>query len=251
MKLVGIFVGTSNNTQTFSTMVLTQQFRYLDTAQSAVASRPASLDETELVADPRFVPLTGPQEALLERELLPHTDALYRFAYKLTGDEDDAADLVQETYLKACRYIANFEAGSNAKAWLYRILKNNFINEYRRKKRLPVQVDIEKAISSETRPEPTLVQNNSADRWAKNLISDEVAKAIQQLPVDYRLVVVLCDIEEFSYEEIAQIVDIPVGTVRSRLHRGRNILRDQLMKYALTVGYGGATAKYPVRPSAN
>lgn len=201
--------------------------------------------------DPRFVPLTADQETLLEKELLPHADLLFRFAYKLSGDSELANDLVQETYLKACRYIANYEAGSNAKAWLYRILKNNFINEYRRKKRTPQQIDIDKAISSETRPEPTLVMHGSADSFTKNLMSDEVSKAIQNLPVDYRLVVVLCDIEDFSYEEIAQIVDIPVGTVRSRLHRGRNILREQLTEYAVTMGYGGENARYPVAASLN
>ncbi|MDX2063639.1 MAG: sigma-70 family RNA polymerase sigma factor [Bacteroidia bacterium] len=219
-------------------------FRYLATS-AAAASTSTSPDE------PRFVPLTVDQDALLERELLPHADLLFRFAYKLTGDEELAADLVQETYFKACRYIGNFQAGSNAKAWLYRILKNNFINEYRRKKRTPAQIDIEKAISAETRPEPTLIQHSSQDTWIQNLMSDEVARAIRELPVDYRVVVVLCDIEEFSYEEIAEIVDIPVGTVRSRLHRGRNILRDRLTKYALTMGYGGPNARYPVRPELN
>lgn len=223
------------------------QFHYIQPEGSALSSS----EEVQPHNDPRFVPLTPAQEALLERELLPHADLLYRFAFKLTGDGEAADDLVQETYLKACRYIANYQEGSNAKAWLYRILKNNFINEYRRVKRTPQQIDIEKAISSETRPEPTLIQHTSADSFSKNLLSDEVSRAIQSLPVDYRIVVVLCDIEDFSYEEIAQIVDIPVGTVRSRLHRGRNILRDKLTEYAVSMGYGGEGARYPVAAHLN
>lgn len=205
-------------------------------------------DENALSADRRKDLLEVPQtegldrnpetRRIIEKEMMPYADALYRFAIKLTGDEDEAGDLLQETYLKACRYIDHFEPGSNAKAWLYRILKNSFINEYRRKKRTPQQVGYEDIVKGVARPTPDYMTYASrSDYWSKNLIGDEVSRAIQSLPVDYRVVVVLCDIEDFSYEEIANIVDIPVGTVRSRLHRGRKILREQLVEYAMSMGF--------------
>lgn len=178
-------------------------------------------------------------ERLLNEEMLPHIKALYRFALKLSMDQDAANDLVQDTYLKACRYIDNFRPGSNAKAWLFRILKNSFINEYRSKQRTPIQAGLEDMLASAGKTQLQSLRQSMADeKWSRNLIGDEVAKALNKLPVDYRIVVILCDIEEFSYEEIAKITDIPVGTVRSRLHRGRNTLREALMPYALANGFG-------------
>lgn len=184
-------------------------------------------------------------DRLLNDEMLPHIKALYRFALKLSLDKDAAADLVQDTYLKACRYIHNFKAGSNAKAWLFRILKNSFINEYRSKQRTPIQAGLEDLLAGVGKVQlQSLRHSMNDDQWNRNLIGDEVSKALNLLPADYRVVVLLCDIEEFSYEEIAKIVNIPVGTVRSRLHRGRNTLREALLPYAAANGFGEKAAGF-------
>ena len=195
-------------------------------------------DETSDVQLPEEKVRDPELEELFETEMLPHLQALFRFAFKLTGNEDDANDLVQDTYLKAYRFIHSYEKGSNAKAWLFRILKNSFINNYRKVSKQPNKVDYDEAenflntgISS---------HSESIDMRQKmfgGLIGDEVSMALTKLPVDFRAVIILCDIEEFTYEEISKIVDIPIGTVRSRLHRARKMLRDMLAEYALTMGY--------------
>lgn len=177
------------------------------------------------------------QQKLLHEEMLPHMPVLYRYAMKLTLDKDAAGDLVQETYLKACRYLEHFRHGSNAKAWLYRILKNTFINDYRRAKRAPTQNGLEDLLVKGKIPVSSLTTSVTPTRWSDRSLSDEVSLAMRALPADYRAVVVLCDIEGFSYDEIAEITAVPVGTVRSRLHRGRNILRKRLLKYAAANGY--------------
>lgn len=179
------------------------------------------------------------KDKLFEEEFLPHAHSLYNFAYNhLVYDEDDAKDLVQDTMLKAYRFINSFEPGTNSKAWLFRIIKNSFINDFRRKKKEPVKVDyqdianyynsddINEDITTDLRTEVT-----------QNMIGDEVVKALNSLDVDFRTAIVLCDLESFTYEEMAKILDIPIGTVRSRLHRARNILKDMLKEYALKRGY--------------
>lgn len=185
----------------------------------------------ERVKDPEL-------ERLFETEMLPNIDALYRFAFKLTGNEDDANDLVQDTFLKAYRFISSYEKGSNAKAWLFRILKNSFINNYRKASKQPNQVDYEEA---ETYLNTGLSARTSSidgrDKLFGGMIGDEVTRSLNALPVDFRTVIILCDIEEFTYEEIAKIVDIPIGTVRSRLHRARKMLREMLTEYAMELGF--------------
>ena len=179
-----------------------------------------------------------------QAELMPVLDPLYNFAYRLTLDEDDANDLVQETYLKAYRFFEYFEPGTNAKAWLFRILKNSFINDFRKKSKQPAKVDYSEV---EGYYNPDEVEGD-ADTGAsssdlrqqstRDLIGDEVASALNSLPVDFRTVIILCDLEGFTYEEMAKVLDIPIGTVRSRLHRARNFLKDKLEKYASSMGYG-------------
>ena len=178
------------------------------------------------------------KDELFERELFPLMDALYNFAFHLTYDEDDANDLVQETFLKAYRFIDSYQEGTNAKAWLFKILKNAFINDYRKKSRQPNRVDYEDFSSyQEADDESPSEYVDLRQEVFRGLIGDEVTKAITELPVDFKTVILLCDVEDFSYEEIASIIDIPIGTVRSRLHRARNILKEKLRKYAEKEGY--------------
>ncbi len=172
-------------------------------------------------------------------EFMPHVDSMYNFAYRLTNDEDDANDLVQDTYLKAFRFINSFQKGTNAKAWLFRILKNSFINDYRKKSKEPAKVDYQEVETIyNSADEPTY--DGTVDlrtETVQDMIGDEVAHALNGLPVDFRTVIILCDIEGFTYEEMAKILDIPIGTVRSRLHRARNLLKDKLRSYATGLGY--------------
>lgn len=177
-------------------------------------------------------------DELFEREFLPLIDSLYNFAYHLTYNEEDSNDLVQETYLKAYRFIDSYEKGTNAKAWLFKILKNAFINEYRRKSKQPARVDYEDVVAyqdlEDARPAGTV---DLRQEIFQGMIGDEVTRAINSLPVDFRTVILLCDVEGFTYEEIAKIIDIPIGTVRSRLHRSREMLKVMLARYARTQGY--------------
>jgi len=178
------------------------------------------------------------KEQLFEEELLPHADALYNFAYHLTYNEDDANDLVQETFMKAYRFINSFDSGTNAKAWLFRILKNGFINEYRRKKKEPSKVDYEDIIAYQDADEDKGgVAFDLREDIFDGMMGDEITIALNSLPIDFKTVILLCDIEGFTYEEIAKIIDIPIGTVRSRLHRARNMLKESLKEYAEKMGY--------------
>lgn len=176
--------------------------------------------------------------AEFEKEAVPHLDAVYNFALRMTGDEDDADDLVQETYLKAFRFFDKFEKGTNCKAWLFRILKNSFINDYRKTTKEPNKVDYDDVQNfyENIKADEVETQHYEEDAFA-NLLDDEISKAISELPEDFRTVVILSDIEGFTYEEIADFVDIPVGTVRSRLHRARKMLYVQLFDYAKNKGF--------------
>ncbi|MEE9374416.1 MAG: sigma-70 family RNA polymerase sigma factor [Saprospiraceae bacterium] len=177
-------------------------------------------------------------DKIFEEELLPHIDALKTFAYHLSLNDADANDLVQETYLKAYRFIDKYEQGTNAKAWLFKILKNAYINEYRKKSKRPTQVDYEE-ISSYHNGENANFSSyfDLRDDLFGNLMGDEITRAINTLPEDYSSVILLCDIEGFTYEEISKIIEVPIGTVRSRLFRARNLLKNKLKKYAEKRGY--------------
>ncbi len=168
-----------------------------------------------------------------EAEAVPHMDLLYNFALRTTGNADDARDLLQETYLKAFRFWDKYEKGTNIRAWLFRIMKNSYINRYRKETREPGMVDYEdvenfydsiRADSTDT--------NDLQEKLFGNLLSDEVTQALQSLPGDFRTVVILADIEGLSYEEVAEFLNCPIGTVRSRLHRGPKMLQTQLFEYA-------------------
>ncbi len=175
---------------------------------------------------------------IFEKELFPHIDALKTFAFHLTYDEDDANDLVQETYLKAHRFIDKYVQGTNAKAWLFKILKNAYINEYRKRSKQPTRVDFEDIVSyhdSDDTKVPGYL--DLREEIFDGMMGDEVTNAINSLPIDFRTVVLLCDIEGFTYEEISKIIDVPIGTVRSRLFRARNMLKEKLKVYAEKLGY--------------
>lgn len=177
-------------------------------------------------------------ERIFEREFLPQIDALYTFAYHLTYNEEDANDLVQETYLKAYRFIENYKEGTNAKAWLFKILKNAFINQYRKKSKKPTRVDYEEIINYHDEEDSNYSSYmDLREEMFQHMMGDEVTNAINSLPVDFRVVILLCDIEGFTYEEISKIIDIPIGTVRSRLHRARNMLKEKLQEYAKSLGF--------------
>lgn len=175
---------------------------------------------------------------IFESEFLPHIDAMYNFAYRITFDEASAKDLIQDTYYKAFRFIESFHEGTNAKAWLFRILKNNFINEFRKKNKEPSMVDyqdVETYYNSDDVNE--VITSDLRVEVLQDMIGDEISNALNALAVDFRIVIILCDLEGFTYEEMSKILDIPIGTVRSRLHRARNLLRERLKNYAKSMGY--------------
>lgn len=173
-----------------------------------------------------------------EREAIPHMDLLYNFALRMTGNVDDANDLLQETYLKAYRFWDKYEKGTNIRAWLFRIMKNSYINRYRKESKEPdvVNYDEIKNFYNTIRDE-SADPNDLQERLFGNLLDDDIVKALESLPEDFRTVVILCDIEGFTYEEIAEFVERPIGTVRSRLYRGRKMLQAKLFEYAKKRGY--------------
>ncbi|MDR9365474.1 MAG: sigma-70 family RNA polymerase sigma factor [Balneolaceae bacterium] len=173
-------------------------------------------------------------------EIIPHLDALYNFGLRLTSDPNDAEDLVQDTIVKAYRFFSSYEKGTNAKAWLFRILKNSYINNYRKKSKKPQQVDYDEVSTFyETIRAERTDTSDLEDKMFRELIDDELSNALDNIPEDFRTVVLLCDVEDFTYEEIANMLDVPIGTIRSRLHRGRNLLKAELMDYAAKRGYAG------------
>jgi len=173
-----------------------------------------------------------------QREMLPHMDILYNYSLYLTGNREDANDLLQETFLKAYRFSHRFEKGTNAKAWLYRIMRNTYINSYRKAKRSPDTLEYNEQLSPyQMLPGDSGEKINTRDRDVREIFDDEIAGAISSLPEKFKSVVILRDIENLPYEEIAEALHIPIGTVRSRLHRARGILFDELRGYAESRGY--------------
>src|SRR5215467_6960544 len=177
-----------------------------------------------------------PSKTDFEREALPHLQALYAAALRMTRNEKDAEDLVQDALLRAYRFFDTFEAGTNCKAWLFRILTNVFCNRYRERER---EHDvITEAESSEANLEQFLgsVGADTEQALLGRMVSADVERALAAVPPDFRMAVILADLEDFSYKEIAEIMDCPAGTVMSRLYRGRKILQGLLYDYAVDQG---------------
>ena len=170
-------------------------------------------------------------------QAMPFMGSLYSAALRMTRNPADAEDLVQETYLKAYRAFGSFQEGTNLKSWLYKILTNTFINTYRSRRRRPSETDLEDVEDLYLYRRLGGLEGASAGRSAEDQVLDqfneaEVKGAVESLPEAFRLVVMLSDVEGFSYKEIAEILDIPIGTVMSRLHRGRKALQKALVTFA-------------------
>ncbi len=172
---------------------------------------------------------------------MPHMSALYSAAVRLTRNASDAEDLVQETYLRAYRGFRGFREGSNIKAWLYRILSNTFISSYRARRSRGEVIELdaveEQTLFSRLSGASAVSAGRTAEQAALERLPDEVVKqALEQLPESFRLAVMLADVEGFSYKEIAKIMGVPIGTVMSRVHRGRQALRADLWEHAQQEG---------------
>ncbi len=169
-----------------------------------------------------------------------YMDSLYSTALRYTRNAEEAEDLVQDTYLRAYRFFDKFQKGTNFKAWIFKILTNTFINRYRKKVRTPQQVQLEKVVYGLEAEEPNdepMEWNGYDESKYEGLFDDDISAALAQLSDDFRMVVLLADVEGFSYKEIAQIIGRPSGTVMSRLFRGRRMLQRILEKYARREGY--------------
>lgn len=183
------------------------------------------------------------ENASFESTAIPHLDSVYRFARHLCGNESDAEDLTQECFHLAYRKFHQFEAGTNCKAWLFRIVRNAYVDRLRRKSREPRTSELTDNLVSTADPE----SESSRKMWqdlARNgtqppleIFGDEINRHLNELPTEFRLAVILCDVEHFSYSEIGELLGCPVGTVRSRISRARNYLKEKLYDYARDLGY--------------
>jgi RNA polymerase sigma-70 factor, ECF subfamily len=193
---------------------------------------------------------TMADQANFERDALQYSRQLYSAALRMARNPADAEDLVQETFLKAYRAYDTFQEGTNLKAWLYRILTNTFINKYRKDSRRPAEVDLGdvedlylyRRLGSEDTAEAS---RTTEDRVLDGLVESDIKEAVEELPENFRLPVLLADLEGFSYKEIAEILDIPIGTVMSRLHRGRKAMQKRLWEFASQRGLVPEDAERP------
>jgi RNA polymerase sigma-70 factor (ECF subfamily) len=181
-------------------------------------------------------------QATFAADAMQYAPQLYSAAMRMTRNSADAEDLVQETYLRAYRSFASFEAGTNLRAWLFRILTNTYINSYRAKQRRPQETefgDVEDMYLYKHISNIDQTSRSAEDTLFDLFTDDEVKQALEDLPEVFRLPVLLADVQDFSYKEIAEILDIPIGTVMSRLHRGRKGMQKLLVEYATDRGLLG------------
>lgn len=205
-------------------------------AAGAVTIKKKVFDKTMTMADEEY-------RVAFEREALPHIATLYNFAYKMLGNKLDADDMIQETYLRAFRFFNSYEQGTNCRAWLHRILKNVIINKYRKEQKEAANVDYDDVVNFVSSIKS--IQLDTDDMQHKlfsKLLDDEMTVALNSIHDDFKIVVILCDLEGLSYEEIAEFLHCPIGTVRSRLHRGRRLLQQKLFIYAKQRGYDVGSA---------
>lgn len=222
----------------------TDSYQKIEIPRNAVNNNLRRVEENEIAdVDDEFMPSIAAEELAkekyaFEREAIPHLNALYNFAYKMLGNKLDADDMIQETYMRAYRFFKSYEKGTNCKAWLFRIMKNVIINKYRKEQKDAATVgyeDVMNYVSS--------IKSNQFDSddfqeiMFSKLLDDEMAIALNSIHDDFKIVVILCDLEGLSYEEIAEFLHCPIGTVRSRLHRGRRLLQQKLCIYARQRGY--------------
>jgi RNA polymerase sigma-70 factor (ECF subfamily) len=201
-------------------------------------------------------PVESASRESFESVALVHLDCLYGTALRMTRNPRDAEDLVQDAMLLAFRFYDKFEPGTNCKAWLFKILTNTFINKYRRRVR---EREVRDVLDQEETPslmseDVAEVSRDPEGAILGNMVSEDVKRALEAVPYDYRMAVVLCDLEDFSYKEIADIMDCPVGTVMSRLHRGRRLLQKSLRAYAVREGIikeEGEVIPFPSRGSGS
>jgi len=181
-------------------------------------------------------------QAKFAEQAMVYMDQLYSAARRMTRNPADAEDLVQETYLRAYRGFGNFQEGTNLRAWLFRILTNAFINSYRSKQRKPKSVDLagvedlylHQRLGGDTK---AVLGASAEDVLMDSITESEIVEALESLPEEYRITVLLADVEGFAYKEIAEILDVPIGTVMSRLHRGRKTLQKRLLEFARARGW--------------
>jgi len=189
--------------------------------------------------------MSSPRE-MFEKEALPHLDEIFASAMRFTKNREAAEDLVSEVFTRAWKSIDQYEAGTNMRAWLYKILTNTYINHYRQKQRQPLKVELDRPVENEDGSggdlydrilgaSPSLFDNPDMT-LANRILDQDIKKAIDELPEEFRMAVVLSDVRNFSYQDIADMLEIPIGTVRSRIFRGRRLLQEALWKQAVQAG---------------
>jgi RNA polymerase sigma-70 factor, ECF subfamily len=215
-------------------------------SDTAPHDEPAPSDTRDEADTPDVADEPADPSAQFEEQALPFMDQLYAAAMRMTRNPSDAADLVQETFVKAFASWRTFTQGTNLKAWLYRILTNTYINSYRKKQREPYQGTIDDledwqlgGAESTTATSARSAEAEAIDRMPASVVKD----ALQSIPEDFRMAVYLADVEGFAYQEIADIMKTPIGTVMSRLHRGRRMLRELLTDYARERGIAAAPTR--------